>query len=127
MAPFLLFSSFWAIYGASQRVVRFLPRLALIKQPEGGIKSGWSPVLLAGVLRRPHPLNTSRFLRLVDGQKLPWWIVGSLSHQKKPRFLVSLVPHFKENFSLLRFEEELSGSLGTFSPLVPPAMPPGES
>ncbi len=46
------------------------------------------------------------FLTLVDGQKCPWWIVGSLGlpHQKKQVFHVS---HFMENFFLLRFEEEL--------------------
>ncbi len=52
-----------------------------------------------------------------------WWIVGSMPHQKKPRLLVSSV---QENFSF-QFKEELSGRLGTLPPLVPPAMPPGES
>ncbi len=39
-----------------------------------------------------------------------------LALTKKNRLLVSCVPHFKDNFSLLRFEEELSGKLGRFLP-----------
>ncbi len=34
------------------------------------------------------------------------WIPGSLPHQKKPRLLLSRVPKFKVNFSLLQYEEE---------------------
>ncbi len=68
--------------------------------------------------------TTSLFLRLVDGRKRPWWIVGSLPHQKKPRLLVFHVSHMKENFSLLRFVEEL---LDIPPLLTPPATSPWDT
>ncbi len=77
-----------------------------------GFEGGSAPLLPAG------------FLMLVDGRKCPWWIVGSLPHQKKPRLLVLHVSDLKDNFSLLRSEEELSGRLGISLPLTPPATPP---
>ncbi len=87
------------------------------------IPMGVSPLSLAGVRRGLHLLATFGVFEVgIDGRKRPWWIVGSLPHQKKPRLLVSLVyvPHFKEGFSFLRFEDELSGRLGTFPLPVSP-------
>ncbi len=44
-------------------------------------------------------VTSSGFMRLVDGRKRPWSIVGSLPIQKKPRLLVLLVSHFKDKLT----------------------------
>ncbi len=82
-----------------------------------------------GVNKAAPPRHHQVYFRLVDGRKRPWWIVGSLPHQKKPRLLVfhNIMSHFKNNFSFLRFEEELSGRLGISLVLTPPATPPWDS
>ncbi len=57
------------------------------------MKGELSPSWNAGVQREQSSLPASRFLRMIDGRKRSWWIVGSLPHQKKPKLLVFHVSH----------------------------------
>ncbi len=122
MAFNLIFTSFWALWcGPSPK--SFSHGAAANKQPRGVIKRGATPFKCGCSKGAAPPHCHHVFLRLVGSRKRPWWIVGGLPHQNKPRLLGLHVSHFKDKFSLLRFEEELSGRLGISTLLTPPAMP----
>ncbi len=87
-----------------QKVTHFSCGSATNKQARGVIKRERPPFEMQGFEGGSAPSPPSGFLRLVDGRKCPWWIVGSLPHQKKPRLLVFHVSHFKEKCSLLQFK-----------------------
>ncbi len=99
----------------------FRPQLP--RSPGGGIVRGGVPPLLVGSNRGLCPSQISGLLRLVDDRKRPWWIVASLPHQKKPRLLVSCVPHFNP---LPTIGNSLEKQKTQYKVLTPSIKPPYE-